>query len=110
MQTFWLILGVLGMGLATAYFAYLGTQAPPEGRYFYWITTAITLFAFISYLAMATGAGAIVLDDGRRFYYFRYIDWLVTTPLLLLDLALLALARPGRNVGLIAASSAWTFL
>lgn len=103
MQTFWLILGVLGMGLATAYFAYLGTQAPPGGRYFYWITTAIALFAFISYLAMATGAGAIVLDDGRRFYYFRYIDWLVTTPLLLLDLVLLALARPGRNAGLIAA-------
>jgi bacteriorhodopsin len=101
-QTFWLVLGVLGMGLATAYFAYLGTQAPPGGRYFYWITTAITLFAFISYLAMTTGAGAIVLDDGRRFYYFRYIDWLVTTPLLLLDLALLALARLGRNVGLIA--------
>jgi bacteriorhodopsin len=102
MQTFWLILGVLGMGLATAYFAYLGTQAPSEARYFYWITTAITLFAFVSYLAMVTGAGAIILDDGRRFYYFRYLDWLVTTPLLLVDLALLALARLGRNVGLIA--------
>ena len=102
MQTFWLILGVLGMGLATAYFAYLGTQAPPGGRYFYWITTTITLFAFISYLAMATGVGAIVQDDGRRFYYSRYIDWLITTPLLLLDLAPLALARLGRNIGLIA--------
>jgi len=102
MQTFWLILGVLGMGLATAYFAYLGTQAPLGARYFYWITTAITLFAFVSYLAMVTGAGAIILDDGRRFYYFRYLDWFVTTPLLLLDLALLALARLGRNVGLIA--------
>jgi bacteriorhodopsin len=43
-----------------------------------------------------------VLEDGRQFYYFRYIDWLITTPLLLLDLALLALAHPGRNVGLIA--------
>ena len=51
---------------------------------------------------MATGAGMIILDDGRRFYYFRYIDWLVTSPLLLLNLALLALARPGRNIGLIA--------
>jgi bacteriorhodopsin len=51
---------------------------------------------------MATGAGSTVLEDGRQFYYFRYIDWLITTPLLLLDLALLALARPGRNVGLIA--------
>jgi bacteriorhodopsin len=101
-QTFWLVLGVLGMGLATVYFAYLGTQATPGGRYFYWITTTIALFAFISYLAMATGVGAIVQDDGRWFYYFRYIDWLITTPLLLLDLAPLALARLSRNIGLIA--------
>jgi bacteriorhodopsin len=56
----------------------------------------------VSYLAMATGAGSTILDDGREFYYFRCIGWLITTPLLLLDLALLALADPGRNVGLIA--------
>lgn len=102
METLLLILGTLGMGLATAYFAYLGSQSPEGGRYFYWITALITGFAFISYLAMASGAGSTILDDGREFYYFRYIDWLVTTPLLLLDLALLALARPGRNTGLIA--------
>lgn len=90
------------MGLATAYFVYRGTQVQ-GGQYFYWITAAITGFAFISYLAMATGAGSTILDDGRQFYYFRYIDWLITTPLLLLDLALLALASPGRNIQLIAA-------
>ena len=102
METLWLIVGTLGMGLATAYFMYLGTQAPEGGRYFYWITAAITGVAFVSYLAMATGAGSTILDDGREFYYFRYIDWLITTPLLLLDLALLALANPARNTGLIA--------
>lgn len=101
METFWLIIGVLGMGLATAYFVYRGTQVQGS-QYFYWITAAITGFAFISYLAMATGSGVTILDDGREFYFFRYIDWLITTPLLLLDLALLAMARPGRNVGLIA--------
>lgn len=101
METLWLIVGTLGMGIATAYFAYLGSQSAPGGRYFYWITTAITGIAFISYLAMATGAGSTILDDGREFYYFRYLDWLFTTPLLLLDLALLALVNPGRNTGLI---------
>ncbi len=101
METFLLIVGTLGMGLGTAYFAYLGTQST-GGSYFYWITAAITGFAFISYLAMASGAGSTILDDGREFYFFRYIDWLITTPLLLLDLALLALANPGRNTGLIA--------
>jgi len=101
METFLLIVGTLGMGLGTAYFAYLGTQST-GGSYFYWITALITGFAFISYLAMASGAGSTILDDGREFYFFRYLDWLVTTPLLLLDLALLALANPGRNTGLIA--------
>ena len=101
METVLLVIGTLGMGLGTAYFAYLGTQST-GGSYFYWITAAITGFAFISYLAMASGAGSTILDDGRVFYFFRYLDWLVTTPLLLLDLALLALANPGRNTGLIA--------
>lgn len=101
METFWLIVGVLGMGLGTVYFVYRGTQVQ-GAQYFYWITGAITLVAFVSYLAMAAGAGSTILNDGRQFYYFRYIDWLITTPLLLLDLALLALARPGRNIGLIA--------
>lgn len=101
MQTFWLVLGTLIMGLATAYFVYRGTQVQ-GAQYFYWITAAITGFTFISYLAMAAGTGVTILENGRQFYYFRYIDRLITTPLLLLDLALLALARPGRNVGLIA--------
>jgi len=101
METFLLIVGTLGMGLGTVYFAYLGMQST-GGSYFYWITALITGFAFISYLAMASGAGSTILDDGREFYFFRYIDWLITTPLLLLDLALLALANPGRNTGLIA--------
>ncbi|HZA44652.1 MAG TPA: bacteriorhodopsin [Rubrobacter sp.] len=30
--------------------------------------------------------------EGRIFYWGRQIDWMITTPLLLLDLALLALA------------------
>ncbi|MCA1718572.1 MAG: bacteriorhodopsin [Actinobacteria bacterium] len=67
METFWLLIGVLFMGLATAYFVYRGTQVQ-GGQYFYWITAAITGFAFVSYLAMATGAGSTILDDGREFY------------------------------------------
>ena len=51
---------------------------------------------------MATGAGAMTIEGGRLFYYFRYIDWAITTPLLLLDLALLALVDPRRNAGFIA--------
>lgn len=77
-----------------------------EGLHFYIITATITLIAFIAYFVMATGNGVSSLaasgDTVREFYWARYIGWLFTTPLLLLDLALLALVRPGRSTGLIA--------
>ena len=37
----------------------------------------------------STGQGYSIVD-GRIFYWVRYLDWLVTTPLLLMDLAALA--------------------
>ena len=101
METVFLSIGALGMLIGAVSFAYLGTQAPQGTRHFYAITFLIALIAFLSYLVMATGGGLTQVGD-RAFYYARYVDWVFTTPLLLLDLALLALARPGRNVGLIA--------
>ena len=67
----------------------------------------ITTFAAISYFAMATGDGNsyahIIINHSnkhtgvpvadhifRQVFWARYIDWSVTTPLLLLDLAFLA--------------------
>jgi bacteriorhodopsin len=101
METFLLWIGVLGFVAATAYFIYLSSQAPQGNRAFHVITAVITGTAAFSYLMMATGAGLVELLDGRSFYYFRYIDWLITTPLLLLDLALLALASWRRSIGLL---------
>lgn len=64
------------------------------------------MFAAISYFAMATGDGIsyhhtqitqsnkhvpdTTKDIYRQVYWARYVDWSVTTPLLLLDLCLLA--------------------
>jgi len=101
MESFLLWLGVIAFIAATVYFIYLGTQAPQGGRKFHVITAVITGTAAFSYFMMATGAGAILIED-RIFYYFRYIDWVITTPLLLLDLALLALVNPARNIGFVA--------
>ena len=44
--------------------------------------------AFLSYYAMSTGYGWTTVSIGnsseaRQFFYARYIDWAVTTPLLL---------------------------
>jgi bacteriorhodopsin len=59
------------------------------------ITVAITTAAAISYFAMATHNGrALVHAPGhhatREIFWARYADWAITTPLLLLDLALFA--------------------
>jgi len=102
MATVFLSIGALGMLIGAVSFAYLGTQAPQGTRHFYAITFLIALIAGISYFVMATGGGLTLVGD-RAFYYARYVDWIFTTPLLLIDLALLALARPGRNLGLIGA-------
>ena len=101
METFLLWIGVLGFLAATVYFIFLTSQAPPGSRHFFIITAVITGVAAFSYLMMATGAGATLIDGDRIFYWFRYVDWLITTPLLLLDLALLALASVQRDLRLV---------
>lgn len=66
----------------------------------------ITIFATLSYFAMATGHGVSMkttivrhqndhvpdtfTEVHRQVFWARYVDWSLTTPLLLLDLGLLA--------------------
>src|SRR4051794_23785399 len=81
---------------------------------FHILTAFITTFAFLSYFAMATGGGVSYhktvvtvkhhknIPDTkeiiyREVYWARYVDWFLTTPLLLLDLALLA-GLSGANI------------
>jgi bacteriorhodopsin len=56
-----------------------------ERKYFHAITTYITGCASLAYLVMAAGSGFVMVGD-HQFFYVRYIDWAITTPLLLLDL------------------------
>ncbi|MBA3792233.1 MAG: bacteriorhodopsin, partial [Rubrobacter sp.] len=67
METFLLWLGVIGFVLATAYFIMLGVQTTQGGRIFHVITAIITGVAAFSYLMMATGAGATLIE-GELFY------------------------------------------
>jgi bacteriorhodopsin len=94
------------MLLASVAFTGLAWNVPVSKRLFHVLTTFITVFAAISYFAMATGDGngythVIVKEvhkNGpdtvehvyRQIFWARYIDWSVTTPLLLLDLGFLA--------------------
>jgi bacteriorhodopsin len=82
------------MLLGMLYFVATGWSEDDEKRQeFFIVTILIAAIAFVNYLAMALGFGATVVNIGgedRLIYWARYTDWFFTTPLLLLDLALLA--------------------
>lgn len=93
-------IGTLGMAIGTVAFIAMGRGESDEyGRRFYTITTLITGIATVAYLLMFLGIGITeVRAPGEgllRIYWMRYADWLLTTPLLLVDLALLAGADRG---------------
>lgn len=56
---------------------------------FNYVALMVTAIAATAYCSMAYGLG-IAEVNGRNVYYMRYVDWFFTTPLLLLDLAMLA--------------------
>jgi len=103
-KTLWVVFVL--MFLSTLAFSYLTWRTPVQKRLFHIITTFITAFATLSYFAMATGSGnsfshTIVKETHkhvpdtiehvfRQVFWARYVDWSLTTPLLLLDLAFLA--------------------
>lgn len=83
-------------------------------RLFHWICGTILGIAMVSYLCMATGLGISYVSTHnpnghhnsnvllkREVYWARYVDWLLTTPLLLLDLSLLAGLSPATTVSII---------
>jgi bacteriorhodopsin len=110
-KTLWVVWVV--MLLSSLAFFFLAYRTPVQKRLFHVITAFITTFATISYFAMATGDGNsfahIVIKEThnnvpdtvehvfRQVFWARYIDWALTTPLLLLDLAFLA-GMSGANI------------
>ncbi|CAK3982387.1 family A G -coupled receptor [Lecanosticta acicola] len=103
-RTLWVVFVV--MLVASIVFAGLSWNVPISKRLYHVVTTLITITASISYFAMATGHAVgyhhVVVRDShkhvpdterdiyRQVYWARYVDWALTTPLLLLDLCLLA--------------------
>ena len=113
---FWLWLDAIAMAVGGGAILFLGKRrtASEESHTIY--HGIVPLIAAVSYLAMAAGQGAVpiataLLGDPaqgtdlvltRTFYFARYIDWVFTTPLLLLGLGLLATHSRPRNLGLVA--------
>lgn len=99
----WIVAAIMILG--TLYFVFRMTSAPEENRHFFYASGIITLIAATMYMTMASGYGSIN-QHGHLFFFARYIDWVFTTPLILMDLALVALPRnyPGRT------SLIWTMI
>ncbi|KAL9599141.1 MAG: hypothetical protein Q9219_004007 [cf. Caloplaca sp. 3 TL-2023] len=103
-RTLWVVFVI--MLLSSLAFYIMAFRVPVQKRLFHILTAFITTFATISYYAMAVGDGVgenkILIKHSqkhfpdtydtiyREVYWARYVDWSVTTPLLLLDLCFLA--------------------
>ena len=66
---------------------------------FYFTTCYVTAISTFAYYAMLSGQGWLITPNCRQLFYVRYLDWFVTTPLILLDLGMIA----GADTGLLAA-------
>lgn len=94
------------MAISSAGFAALAYRVPVSRRVYHVTTTLITIIASLSYFAMATGHGVSsrhirirhshdhvpdTYDDiYRQLFWARYVDWALTTPLILLNLGLIS--------------------
>ena len=65
------------------------------------IHSLVVLTAGTAYLLMASGGGRKPKEGGRELFWMRYVDWSITTPLLLTSLGLTALGTPFRRWGLL---------
>lgn len=90
----WFALGTLGMTAGTALPLWRLVVERRRVRY-YAVLATVTGVATLAYLSMALGIGEIAVGDASLFLP-RYIDWLITTPLLVLYLGMLC--RPERRV------------
>jgi bacteriorhodopsin len=103
-------LGTAGMFIGMLAFIAMGWGENNERmQEFYIVTIFIAAIAFVNYLAMALGYGATVVTVGgeeKLIYWARYTDWFFTTPLLLLDLGLLAGATRNELAALVGLDAA----
>ncbi|KAF2103973.1 family A G protein-coupled receptor-like protein [Rhizodiscina lignyota] len=97
---YWTVCAI--MTVSTLAFLGLAFMRPRSNRIFHYITAGITMVAAVAYFSMGSNLGwtpiavefhrseHIVRGTYREIFYVRYIDWFVTTPLILMDLFLTA--------------------
>ncbi len=101
----WLWIGFIGMIAGSIIFGLkAAAQRRKEGMEFALMSFFITLWAATMYLTMILGETVLFNFKGQQtLFWGRYVDWVITTPLLLIDLGVIAGARPKLIAGVIAA-------
>jgi len=105
--TLWFGLGAIGMAVGSLLLAAGDRVRPNRADRRYWLLVLVPLIATAAYATMALGLGGIALPNGGTIFVPRYLDWLLTTPLHVLYLGLLAgvgTAVVGRAMALQAAT------
>lgn len=98
-EAIWLWIGTLGMAIGTVPSVWL---LATEGRHrtYYGVLAMVTGIAAVAYLSMALGVGNVGIGDSQL-VLTRYVDWLLTTPLLVLYLGMLCQASRRVYVALV---------
>ena len=81
-----LTLGFLALTVTTIVMVAKAANADPERRKYYFCNTFICGIATFAYFAMLSGQGWTAISGCRQFFYAHYVDWLLTTPLIILNL------------------------
>lgn len=96
-QNFWHWLYVAGMAIGAIYFILLGRNPRSVPRYEYLVAAFIPIWSGLAYLSMTLPGADLeqgkIEVAGQIAHFARYIDWVVTTPLLLLSLSSTAMHR-----------------
>ena len=99
---FWFWLGAAFLGAGCLFFLVMGVLDGGGHENHFTTSFFINLIATTTYLAMAFGMGKMTTHSGATIFYARYIDWMLTTPLLLLNLCMVATFNVSRKSSLVA--------
>lgn len=77
---------VAGMAIGALYFWSLSRNPRGVPQHEYLVAMFIPIWSGLAYMAMALDQGKVIAA-GQVAHYARYVDWIVTTPLLLLTLS-----------------------
>jgi len=91
-------IGLICMAVSTLYFYMAAMKKKGDAQFFEGLTMMITGIATLAYLMMFAGQGYVYVHD-RKLFYARYVDWLLTTPLMIWDILALA-GAPNSEIAL----------